>query len=464
VPTERPRRRRRLLLIAGGLVVLLVIPTCSYLHRMAGLAAGYVAKERASAHFLTARDNHQELLEDHLALSLVSVHVDHDRRSVHTDIWGGYRRTAVYRPGLGVALAIEDEPAAVRAQSLQRPVITPHWPQREPVLDDHGIAADLPAGWDRSALATVVERACAADAQRTRALVVVHADRIVVERYAPGFARDSLFCGWSMTKTVMNALIGAAVDDGLLTVAEPARIPAWSPDRRPVPSIDDLLRMRSGIAFSEWYGGVSDVIVMLYGTGDSAGYAAAQPQASAPGDEWDYSSGDSNLLAWDLRQRLGEADYLRYPYQRVFAPLGMADALLEVDAAGNWVASSSLWATARDWARFGRLYAHGGTVDGRRVFDRAWLDYTLTPTPTPERVRSFGAHVWLNRANPDGERWMPALPESLYSMWGHFGQFVTILPEQDLIVVRLGLSKGSWDHEAFLHSLLVASGQGRTAN
>ena len=262
------------------------------------------------------------------------------------------------------------------------------WPEGERVDLE-----TLPPGVDRIALEAGVKAAFAepdsAHPRRTRALVVVHGGRIVAERYAPGFNATMPLIGWSMTKMAINALVGIAVQDGKLALPDTAYCLSGAGTSTPAAKItlDQLLRMTSGLSFNEDYADhASDVIQMLFVQGDKAGFAAAKPLEYSPGTHWQYSGGTSNIIARVLRQRfVDERDYLRFPRERLFEPLGMRSAVLEPDEAGTFVGSSFMYASARDWARLGLLFLRDGVWQGRRLLPEGWVAYSLTPTK--ERAR-----------------------------------------------------------------------------
>jgi CubicO group peptidase (beta-lactamase class C family) len=252
-----------------------------------------------------------------------------------------------------------------------------------------------------------------------------------------------------MTKGALNALIGMRVKDGKLAVNDRALMPEWrgEGDKRRDISLDDLLRMSSGLAFDESYDDpLADVTVMLFARGDMAKFAADKPLLHPPGTHWSYSSGTSIIIARILRATFAnEADYLRFPRERLFAPLGMRSATFAPDASGTFVSSSMLYASARDFARLGLLYLQDGVWQGQRLLPEEWVAYTLTPTKD-EPDQSYGAHVWLKLPQSDdyGE---PPMPEDAFYFLGHDEQVIAIVPSRDLVIVRLGrtLEKGAWD-------------------
>ena len=284
--------------------------------------------------------------------------------------------------------------------------------------------------------------------------------RIVAERYAPGFDQSMKLIGWSMTKGALNALIGLRVKDGKLAVTDMTLLPEWRKDgdpRRDI-SLDDLLRMSSGLAFDEGYDDpLGDVTEMLFVKGDMATFAASKPLAHPPGTHWDYSSGTSLIIARILRASFAaEDDYLRYPHQRLFEPLGMRSAVLAPDADGTFAASSFLYATARDFARLGLLFLQDGVWDGQQLLPPDWVVYSRGPARSlPDG--SYGAHLWL-RLPESAHLGVPPMPEDAYYFLGHDEQIVAIVPSRDLVVVRLGLTQegGDWDNARDLAPIVQA--------
>src|SRR5579885_1235714 len=226
----------------------------------------------------------------------------------------------------------------------------------------------------------------------TYAVVIVQGGAVVAERYGgalPSFDHPPTpvepttpLLSWSMAKSMLHAVVGMLVADGLLVLDAPAPVPEWSApgDPRSAITLDDLLAMRDGLQWSEDYvdAGVSDVIEMLFGAGaeDVAGFAAARPLAHPPGTHFCYSSGTSNIVSAIVGRALGGREATeRYLHERLFGPVGMTTATPTFDAAGTWVASSYVHATARDYARFGLLYLHDGCVGGERLLPEGWVEH-----------------------------------------------------------------------------------------
>jgi CubicO group peptidase (beta-lactamase class C family) len=251
---------------------------------------------------------------------------------------------------------------------------------------------------------------------------------------------------WSMAKSVTAALVGIAVGDGRLALRERAPVPEWAgeDDPRRAITLDQLLRMSSGLGFDEHYGAINDVSRMLFTEPDTGAFAARSSLIAAPDTVWSYSSGTSNIVARILRELHGNdlAALVRASRERLFDPAAMTSAFLEPDASGTFIGSSFAFMTARDWARFGELHRRDGVWNGSRILPEGWVRYVTTPTPAAPEGR-YGAHWWLNAGNPKDptQRPWPALPTDSYAATGHSGQYVVVVPSAKLVVVRLGLSE-----------------------
>src|SRR5581483_9214785 len=121
------------------------------------------------------------------------------------------------------------------------------------------------------------------------------------------------------------------------------------------------------------------------------------PLAAAPGTRFNYSSGTSNVISGIVAQQVGPGrPYREFLESRLFGPLGMRSATVTLDDAGTWVASSYVYATARDFARFGLLYLRDGTWDGTRLLPTGWVDHGRRPRSVdPSDGLVHGAHWWV---------------------------------------------------------------------
>jgi hypothetical protein len=438
--------------------------------RLAGVGAAYHAKTLCSAVFVSGRAPEAVLAEDLAAEGLEAMawfraRVEREAGVVRSSLAGLVEREAVYRPGLGCALVLGGvRPPGPPTTWAPRPSSDPRWPWPE----GDGPCPEPPTpGVDDDRLRAVMDSALKeidpVRPRRTRALVVAQRGRLLAERYAPGFGPETALAGWSMSKSVLAALVGVLVGEGRLALEGPVPVPAWGSagDPRRAITLRDLLRMSSGLGFEEVYTNpLADVTWMLFGEPDTAGYAAARPLAHPPGTAWSYSSGTSNILSGVLRAMVGEEAQLAFPRRALFDRLGMGSAVLETDPSGTFVGSSFMLASARDWARFGELLRLEGVWRGERVLPEGWVGFMRSPAPAAAaQGRGYGGHLWLEiPAEFRGPDPGPELPGDAFHLIGHQGQFVSVIPSRGLVVVRLGLSglPRAWDHQAFLAELLAA--------
>jgi CubicO group peptidase (beta-lactamase class C family) len=449
---------KRAAIAAAALALIVVLVAAMYAMRLAAIGAAYVAKIVCSGTFVSGRDP-AAILRDDLAVDDLAflrharVQVDARTRTVRASWLGLAGREAAYREGQGCVLVHAGAP----------PPAPPREQARAASVDDSfaSLGARPPAYQLNVVVAEAFVDPDAAHPRRTRAIVVVHRGRLVAERYAEGFTKDTPLLGWSMSKSVANALVGILVRQGKLRLDEAVALPEWHTPGDPRAKItwDHLLRMTSGLEFEEDYSDpLADVTFMLLGVPNAAAFAAAKRLESQPGTRWGYSSGTTNILAYAVRRIVGEAGYGQFPRRSLFDRLGMSRAVMETDAAGNFVASSFMYATARDWARFGQLYLNDGMWAGERILPEGWVAYSRTPAPHAPEGR-FGAHFWLRI--PEGYRcgrMEESLPSDAFHAVGHEGQLLTIIPSRSLVAVRLGLTRYpcAWDHQRFVHLVLEA--------
>lgn len=419
-------------------------------------ALGFVAKVVCSNVFLGGASPAQALadLPDEPIARLVRIDVDTAGRSVTASVPLVSRRVAHFGEGLGCTLDI-DPPGQPSVPAIA-PDSTAEWPAGERV------ESGAVAGIDRTRLDAAVAEAFAepaADMSRdTRAIVIVHRGRIVAERYADGYDAASRFGGWSMTKSVTSALVGILVARGDLDIERDALLPRWraASDARRAITLHHLLQMSSGLDFDESYTPTGGATRMLFDADTAAAVAARSPSADAPGRRWSYSSGTTNIISSLIRDAFASpADYHAFPRTALFDPIGMRSAVMETDPSGTFVGSSFMYATARDWARFGLLYLRDGVIDGRRILPEGWVRYSVTPAPAAP-LGQYGAHWWLNAgaASDASRRIWPDLPRDIFWASGFEGQYVVIVPSHELVIVRLGVTP---DERAFSLGALLRS-------
>ena len=276
---------------------------------------------------------------------------------------------------------------------------------------------------------------------------MIYKDQIIAEKYAAGFSKETKLLGWSMTKSITSAVLGVLEKQGKINVNQTNLFPEWENDERSKITLNNLLQMNSGLEWVEDYNKISDVTKMLFLEKDMTVMQRKKPLEGKPNESWNYSSGTTNLLSGILRQELGsQQEYLDYWYRELIDKIGMNSMIIETDMAGHYVGSSYAWATARDWGKFGLLYAHKGNWNGTQIFAPEWVDYVAKPTPTSNGT--YGAQFWLNAQGK-----MKDVPKNMFYADGYQGQRVYILPDQELVIVRFGL-KGNYDENVFLKDII----------
>ena len=427
---------RRLVLASGlglGLGAAAVLALWARPPDLIRVGANYTAKIVCSNAFLTKRDPQEVLATDvqapgHPLLKLMRVDVDRVHGLVRAGLFGFIGDgLAVATPRKGCAVAPDGRIALLRQ---------PRATQMEPLISPT-------AGDAEAAIAPALQHLAEDDVLAgpgMRAIVVIHDGQIVAERYASGFDRDTVQLGWSMTKSVTAGLIGLLIKDGLLTLDTSA---GWiGQDGRERITIADLLSMTSGLEFNEGYGAVSDVTRMLYLEPDMDTFARNKPLVHAPGAVWSYSSGTAVMLA-----RIFQNTERRYPLEyiraRLFRPLGMSSAVIEADEMGNLVGSSYMYATPRDWARYGQLLAQDGVWQGEEILPRGYVAMMSSPVAPSGgeyghgMVWRWATHGDKPGVNPDAAYGIPA---DTFWMSGHDGQYAAIIPSRHLVIVRMGLT------------------------
>lgn len=407
------------------------------------VGTAYSAKMVCSNHFLAGRDAQQVLTVDvqapgHPLLRYITVDVDDESGVVSAKLLGFFGESkALHRKGAGCSSVPDGNITTVSAL----PVVT--IPRPEP---------DMQALWplgERVELSQNAALAAALDdpelqGEGMRAIVVAQNGRILGERYGEGFSAETPLLGWSMTKTVTAAIIGTLVGEGRLSLDQDDLFEEWETDERGEITISDLMAMSSGLEFNEDYGDVTDVTRMLFLEPDMVSFAANKPQAEPRGTVFSYSSGTTNLLS-DVWQDAfaNQAEAMNWPRKTLFGPLRMTSAVLETDSRGTFVGSSYLYATGRDWARFGEFLRNDGVWEGKQILPEGFAQWMREEAPASNGVYGRG-QLWLKGPGRDepgvaGDASLD-LPEDAFWLRGHDGQSVIVIPSQGLVIVRLGLT------------------------
>ena len=434
-----------LLLLLGGVVW--------HFYPQLMIANGYAAKKICTCTLANGRD--QDTAEkQHLyfsVLAFVKNEVDTINQQVKSSFLGLSPQIAQYRPGIGCILldgnddyhvAFPDQEVVIANDSL-------FWPYGSKEL----IASTK--GLDQKALLATVDDAFDVDGnidvKRTTAVLVIHNDTLIAEKYAKTFHKDTPQLGWSMTKSFMNTYVGLLVNEKKLDIQQKGLFKEWQNDDRKDITLNDLLHMNTGLDWEENYAKVSDATNMLYKSENIAAIPLSKKIKHPIGTHWYYSSGTSNILSKFLRNYLNDDNhYLTYLKKNLFNPLQMSSTFIETDESGTLIGSSYGYGTPRDWAKFGLLYLHDGVWNGKRLLPEGWTTYTKEEAQGSNGI--YGAHFWLNKNGIE----YPDAPHDLYSANGYQGQFVFIIPSRNVVIVRMGTGGEAFDTNLFLKNILAA--------
>lgn len=419
------------------------------------IVAGYRALFTCSAHFFAGR-----ALPSILEIELVDTRkhgfpdpiIDENRQLVIAADDGGNRRIAAFRDSMGCTVLpphqdLADVPRLPYVAFDDNPVADDRpFPEGDRVeLDDHGTHADF------RSLRRVLDRAFDGETYGegtvTVAVIVLKGDRIVAERYRPGFDVDSGYRTWSTAKSISAAVLAVAAHQDLLDLDDPAAVPEWRypGDPRAAITYKHLLWMSSGLE-----SGGNNTYAVYFGGQDVLSAVTTTGLEAEPGTRWKYANNDTLLFLRALRHVLADdLRYLRFPYDELLHRVGMHHTRMEVDHRGNFVGSSQVYTTARDLARFGLLLANDGIWEGERLLPEGWVKFSTMPAPARAEVDGewgYGAQFWLLDR-------LPGVPDGTFTTAGNKGQYVTVVPERDLVIVRTGIDPNG---KRWLQDRLVA--------
>ncbi|MEO0341425.1 MAG: serine hydrolase, partial [Bacteroidota bacterium] len=413
----------------------------------------YAAKKMCSCTFIADRDQ-ESIQQDDLGfgpLGMTKTEINRANKSVTTTLLGMVPRTAEYREDVGCILLKGEDDYNIKL-SVNRPILadTSAWPRGTKTSK----AASLSnVNYEKlnQAIEAAFDPSKEMDSLKTRAVVVVHQGQIIGESYAKGFDPETEILGWSMTKSIASTMAGILAKDGKLSLEDTNLFPEWTDERANI-SLKDMLQMQSGLEFLEVYESLSDANQMLFTEDKVSDIPKNKPLIHEPGTHWSYSSGTTNLISdYVLQKSESQEAYLRLPYERIFNKIGMNTAVMETDESGLYIGSSFCYATPRDWAKFGLLYLNEGNWFGEQIVDTSWVDFVSTPASGSGGI--YGGQFWLNA----GHSAYPDVPEDLFSCNGFQGQYVFIIPSEDLVVVRMGLAEAPpFNPNQFLSQIIAA--------
>jgi CubicO group peptidase (beta-lactamase class C family) len=433
-------------LIAGALVLAAMVAPAIIFRpdRAIRVATGLVAHNICSKTFVSELDPQTVFAETTERAGIrrlrwgLSYRLDRTGQFVEASFAGRLSSHAAFHEGFGCVLL---HGRGAQPYLLKNDIAALKRPKQPPLLPEiAGPAMVEPSDQGlKAALDHAFEEPAAPPFRRTKAVVVVHNGSVIAERYANGIGVDTPLLGFSMTKSVINALLGILTQQGRISPSLPAPVPEWrgATDPRREIEVEHLMRMTTGLALDETNSGFDPSSQMVYLQDDTAGFAVKAALIAPPGTRWAYSSPTTQLLARIIRDAVGGPEQtLAFAWRELFNPLGMRDVTLEFDGAGTPLGSTYMLASARDWARFGLLYLNDGMVGSRRVLHEDWVDFSAAATLDTD----YGAGFWTNRSKHENAKGRVRLgiPKDAFYASGDLGQRIVILPSQHLVIVRLG--------------------------
>ena len=426
--------KQRLLYISLLIIISLSCIAYIFVIPLIPVITGYAAKKTCSCHFIANRSlkNIETYDLAKRPVNLAKNQIDNMHKTVTSSVFGLGKITAKYDEHLGCHLMHHSNQIASHLSTKNQSSIAPdgieNIPTKKNIPKPEILQLAIQKAFDRKGEWE----------KQTRALLVIYEDSIVLEHYSDGFNEDSKILGWSMTKSITNVLIGILVKEGKLSIKEKNLLPEWAKDNRKNITLDDLLRMSSGLRWEETYDELSPATKMLFTKEDMGAFAAEYNLEFEPGKTFEYSSGTTNILGRIIRNQFDSHEaYLAFPYDSLFNKLGLSTMILETDASGHYVFSSYAYASPRDWAKLGLLFLHDGWYKDEQILPENWVSYSTEPSVNSPNGQ-YGAHLWLNTNNNE----LKDAPASIYKFSGFEGQYVYIIPSYDAVIVRMGLSKG----------------------
>ncbi|MGG5488304.1 serine hydrolase domain-containing protein [Gaetbulibacter sp. PBL-D1] len=272
----------------------------------------------------------------------------------------------------------------------------------------------------------------------TIAYVIIKNDSIWFENYYDGFDEDSKSNSFSMAKSYVSALLGKAIMDGYIkNLDQPVCdfIPEFCEGDAAKMTVGDLSSMASGTNWDERYYSPFSITTRAYFDDDLTKVMTGLKVVREPGTSYKYASGDTQMLAIAIERASGKKLY-DYLTESFWKPLGSENqALWQVDSEDHDLVKAycCIASNAKDFARMGKLYKDHGKWNGKQLLDSAFIAKSITPrfTESPE----YGYGWWLKTVGD----------KHFFMMRGHLGQYVIVEPNDNVIIVRLGHSKGPGD-------------------
>ena len=283
------------------------------------------------------------------------------------------------------------------------------------------------------------------DERKTKSFLVIKNDSILFEKYYDGHKQTDISNSFSVAKSIVTSMMGKAIMEGKIkSLNQPVSdfFEEYNDGIASELTVGDLASMSSGMKWSEKYYSVINITSESYFTDDLRSVILRQEIENKPGQAFRYSSGDTQLLAMVI-EKATETSLSDYLSQKFWGPMGAETlALWQIDSKESEMekAYCCIAATARDFARFGKLYIDKGKWGDTEILDSYFVELSLQPVFDDSPFYGYG--WWLYEY--EGKK--------VFTMNGHQGQFVISFPDENIIIVRQGdfnnegrVSEGSGD-------------------
>jgi CubicO group peptidase (beta-lactamase class C family) len=440
-----------------GLVVLIIIAGGTwFVWPRLPIITAFAAKGMCSSVFLANKQPERIIAEDlsFFPINLALTRVDFKEKSATSTVFGLAKRKAVFREGHGAVIVLKTPKEELKKSGFRIPEpgysqdILP-WPKGDIIADT------LPAGVNYTRLHELIDTCFDVPGsepfKKTLGIAVVYKNQLIAEKYLDGYDYSTMFHGWSMTKSITGAWAGLLSDKGQLSLEETVGVEAWKNDERGNITVKNVIQMTTGLDWYENYFTISDATVMLMQNEDMLAEVTDNKLEYPPGEHWNYSSGDANLLSGIIRNRINdESVYHTMLYEKLLYPIGMLNTKVETDASGLFVASSYSYGTTRDWARFGLLFLNNGVFAGDTIISREWVEFMKTPVEASNG--KYAGTFWLQE--PEEKNALVDAPADIFFADGFLGQRIYIIPSKNLVIVRMGFGLSNFNLNNFISEVI----------
>lgn len=377
------------------------------------------------------------------AVDFAILKVDADKLTVRSSVFFE-SATAIYRDGVGCTLVGPDGEQALRDQTIpnvpkQELSNTTAWP------DGSLGASDTNKDFDYEGFATSADYHFSehGDKQvKTSSLAIAYQGQLIYEKYAEGTTSTTPIFSFSLGKTIAAIFSGILVKDELLDIHAPTGLPEWANDKRSSITPHQLLTMSSGLQWNEIPDDPTSDAGALFFKHDIASYASNKPLVVEPGTVYNYSTGNTMILAKVIKNLLGGdlAGTYQPLHESLFRKLSMNNTVVQADASGSLVLGGQVLMGTHDLARLGQFLLQDGQWNGEQIVPAGWVNYMSTSVGlATARGFDYGSGLWLNSAK-NGKAFFPSLPADALIGYGWRGQFIIVVPSMELVIVRTGNS------------------------